>query len=180
MRIGLAGVGRIGAFHAETLKAVADVDTLVRRGRRARSGPRRRRRLGVESVESPEALFGAGIDGLVIAAATSAHAALVVAGVEAGLPTFCEKPVADDVDGTLAVLAKVDGSDVPVHIGFQRRFDAGYVAARAAVQSGSLGWIHTHALEHPRPGAAAPRSTSPLRAASSATAACTTSTASAG
>ena len=143
MRIGLAGVGRIGAFHADTLKDVADVDTLVL----ADAVPGRARDiaevLGVESVESPEALFGAGIDGLVIAAATSAHAALVVAGVEAGLPTFCEKPVAADVDGTLAVLAKVDGSDVPVHIGFQRRFDAGYVAARAAVASGSLGWIHT-------------------------------------
>ena len=32
---------------------------------------------------------------------------------------------------------------VPVHIGFQRRFDAGFRAARDAVTSGSLGWIHT-------------------------------------
>jgi myo-inositol 2-dehydrogenase / D-chiro-inositol 1-dehydrogenase len=143
MRIGLAGVGRIGAFHAATLKAIPSIDSLVvadavpgRAGEVAAA-------LGVESVDSPEALFGAGIDGLVIAAATSAHAALVVAAVEAGLPVFCEKPVASDVDGTLAVLSKVEGSDVPVHIGFQRRFDAGYVVARAAVQSGSLGWIHT-------------------------------------
>jgi myo-inositol 2-dehydrogenase/D-chiro-inositol 1-dehydrogenase len=143
MRIGLAGVGRIGAFHAATLKAVPDVDTVVV----SDAVPGRAREvaaaLGVESAESTEELLDAGIDGLVIAAATSAHAALVVAGVEAGLPTFCEKPVADDVDGTLAVLGKVDGSDVPVHIGFQRRFDAGYVAAREAVQSGSLGWVHT-------------------------------------
>jgi myo-inositol 2-dehydrogenase / D-chiro-inositol 1-dehydrogenase len=143
MRIGLAGVGRIGAFHAATLKAVPEIDTLVV----ADAVPARAREvaaaLGVESVDSPEALFDAGIDGLVIAAATSAHAALVVAGVEAGLPTFCEKPVAHDVDGTLAVLSKVEGSDVPVHVGFQRRFDAGYVVARDAVQSGSLGWIHS-------------------------------------
>jgi len=136
-------VGRIGAFHAATLKAVPDVDTVVV----SDAVPGRAREvaaaLGVESAESTEALLTAGIDGLVIAAATSAHAALVVAGVEAGLPTFCEKPVADDVDGTLAVLGKVEGSDVPVHIGFQRRFDAGYVAAREAVQSGSLGWVHT-------------------------------------
>jgi len=47
------------------------------------------------------------------------------------------------VAGTLAVLSKVEGSDVPVHIGFQRRFDAGYIVAREAVQSGSLGRIHT-------------------------------------
>jgi myo-inositol 2-dehydrogenase/D-chiro-inositol 1-dehydrogenase len=30
-----------------------------------------------------------------------------------------------------------------VHIGFQRRFDAGYQAARSAVEAGELGWIHT-------------------------------------
>jgi myo-inositol 2-dehydrogenase/D-chiro-inositol 1-dehydrogenase len=100
-------------------------------------------RLGVDSVEAPDALFGAGLDALVIAAATDAHAALIVAAVEAGLPTFCEKPVAADVAGTRAVLEKVADADVPVHIGFQRRFDAGYVAARAAVESGELGWVHT-------------------------------------
>jgi myo-inositol 2-dehydrogenase / D-chiro-inositol 1-dehydrogenase len=143
MRIGLAGVGRIGAFHAATLKAVPGVDAVVVADAVPGLAGKVAAALGVESVESTESLLGAGIDGLVIAAATSAHAGLVVAGVEAGLPTFCEKPVADDVDGTLAVLGKVEGSDVPVHIGFQRRFDAGYVAAREAVQSGSLGWIHT-------------------------------------
>jgi len=30
-----------------------------------------------------------------------------------------------------------------VQIGFQRRFDAGFTAARAAVTSGELGWVHT-------------------------------------
>ena len=32
---------------------------------------------------------------------------------------------------------------MPVQIGFQRRFDAGYRAARAAVAAGELGWLHT-------------------------------------
>ncbi|MGZ4594100.1 MAG: Gfo/Idh/MocA family protein [Actinomycetes bacterium] len=143
MRIGLAGVGRIGAFHAETLHAIAEIDSLVVADAVPARAVEVAAALGVESVGSPEALFGAGIDGLVIAAATDAHAGLILAGVDAGLPTFCEKPVAGDVDGTLAVLDKVRGADVPVHIGFQRRFDAGYVAARQAVHSGELGWIHT-------------------------------------
>src|SRR6202000_1624541 len=34
-------------------------------------------------------------------------------------------------------------SDVPVQIGFQRRFDVGYLALRAAVAAGELGWVHT-------------------------------------
>jgi myo-inositol 2-dehydrogenase / D-chiro-inositol 1-dehydrogenase len=143
MRIGLAGIGRIGVFHATTLHSLPEVESLVV----ADAVPGRAKevaaRLGIESVESPDALFSAGIDGLVIAAATDAHASLIMAGVDAGVPTFCEKPVAPDAAGTLAVLDKVADADAPVQIGFQRRFDAGYAAARAAVASGELGWIHT-------------------------------------
>ncbi|MGZ4637887.1 MAG: Gfo/Idh/MocA family oxidoreductase, partial [Actinomycetes bacterium] len=94
MRIGLAGVGRIGAFHAETLHAIAEIDSLVVADAVPARAAEVAAALGVESVGSPEALFGAGIDGLVIAAATDAHAGLILAGVDAGLPTFCEKPVA--------------------------------------------------------------------------------------
>jgi myo-inositol 2-dehydrogenase / D-chiro-inositol 1-dehydrogenase len=143
MRIGLVGVGRIGAFHAATLQAIPEIDSVVL----ADFAPGRAHEvaaaLGVESVESSDALLAAGIDGLVIAAATDAHASLIMAGIEAGLPTFCEKPVANDISATISVLDKVASSDVPVQVGFQRRFDAGYVAARAAVRSGELGWVHT-------------------------------------
>jgi len=143
MRIGLAGVGRIGAFHAATLQSLPEVDSLVLADAMPGRAAQVAAVIGVESVDTPEDLFGAGIDGLVIAAATDAHATLILAGVEAGLPTFCEKPVAADADGTLAVLDQLALSDVAVHIGFQRRFDAGYQAAREAVRSGQLGWVHT-------------------------------------
>jgi myo-inositol 2-dehydrogenase/D-chiro-inositol 1-dehydrogenase len=143
MRIGLAGVGRIGGYHASTLAQLPTVDSLVVADvdlARARDVAAR---LGVDAVDSVDELFAAGIDGLAIAAATDAHAPLLLGALEAGLPVFCEKPVAGNVDGTLAVLAKAAASPVEVHIGFQRRFDAGYVAAREAVASGSLGWVHT-------------------------------------
>jgi len=100
-------------------------------------------RLGVESVDNPDALFTAGLDGLVIAAGTDAHPELIVRGVDRGLPVFCEKPVAPEVAGTLEVLKRVQAADVPVQIGFQRRFDAGFAAARQAVAEGRLGWLHT-------------------------------------
>lgn len=143
MRIGLAGVGRIGVFHAWTLKnlpavtelVLADVDT--ERARETAAD------MEVQYVDQPLDLLDAGIDGFVITAATSAHAELIIAGVDAGITTFCEKPVAPDSAGTRAVLAKVHSSDVPVQIGFQRRFDAGYRAAKAAVESGQLGWLHS-------------------------------------
>jgi myo-inositol 2-dehydrogenase/D-chiro-inositol 1-dehydrogenase len=143
VRIGLAGVGRIGAFHASTLAGLPTVDSLVLADADPVRASEVAARLGVEAVDSVEELFAAGIDGLAVAAATDAHAPLLLAALEAGLPVFCEKPVARDVAGTLSVLAMAEGSPVGVHIGFQRRFDAGYVVAREAVASGSLGWVHT-------------------------------------
>lgn len=78
-----------------------------------------------------------------VAAATDAHPGLILAAVEAGIPVFCEKPVARTMSEGVEVLEAVRGSDVPIQIGYNRRFDAGFVAARAAVASGELGTLHT-------------------------------------
>lgn len=78
-----------------------------------------------------------------IAAATDAHPGLILAAVEAGIPVFCEKPVARSMREGVEVLKAVQDSNVPIQIGYNRRYDAGFVAARAAVHSGELGKLHT-------------------------------------
>ncbi|TCC27323.1 Gfo/Idh/MocA family oxidoreductase [Kribbella speibonae] len=142
MRIGLVGVGRIGAFHAATLKELPAVDQVVVADADPARAQAVAKELGVESVPDVPTLLASGLDGFVIAAATSAHASLISSGLAAGVPTFCEKPVALDLAETSRVVELVEASSVPVHIGFQRRFDAGYQAARAAVQTGELGFVH--------------------------------------
>ncbi len=143
MRIGVAGVGRIGRFHAETLRGHPTVESVVV----ADADPERARltasAISAEVAPTTDALLAAGLDALVIAAATGAHPDLIVRGLDAGLPVFCEKPVAADIGATLTVLKRASEAATPVQIGFQRRFDPGYAAARAAVQSGRLGWLHT-------------------------------------
>ncbi|WP_020666682.1 Gfo/Idh/MocA family protein [Amycolatopsis nigrescens] len=156
MRLGLAGTGRIGSTHAEILRDLDEVGSLVLADADSARAERVAAKLGVEHAPDIDALFGAGLDGLVVAAATDAHPELIIRAVDAGLPVFCEKPVAADIPGTLAVLDRIrkstvsavstgsTGSDtVPVQIGFQRRFDPGYAFARDAVRSGDLGWLHT-------------------------------------
>jgi len=143
MRIGLVGVGRIGGFHAATLKGLDSVEQVVV----ADADPGRAQAVGkeldLEVASDVEAVFRAGLDGVAICAPTSAHAELIGRAQDAGLTTFCEKPLACDLAGSIRVAERVANGSVPVQIGFQRRFDAGYRAARAAVTSGSLGWIHT-------------------------------------
>lgn len=143
MRIGIVGVGRIGTFHAETIRNLADVDSLVLADVQLDRAKQVAATLDVEWAETIDKLLSSGLDGLIIAAATDAHADLITRGVDRDIPVFCEKPVAPDVAGTLAVINRVQSSAVPVQVGFQRRFDAGYTAARSAVGSGQLGWVHT-------------------------------------
>jgi myo-inositol 2-dehydrogenase/D-chiro-inositol 1-dehydrogenase len=142
MRVGLVGAGRIGALHAETLHDLPTVSELVV----ADAEPARARevadKVGADHAEVDE-LFADRVDALVIAAATSAHAQLVHRAADARLPVFCEKPLAADVVGTRSVLDHVEAAGVSLQVGFQRRFDAGYRAARQAVQSGRLGWVHS-------------------------------------
>ncbi|WP_131736316.1 Gfo/Idh/MocA family protein [Actinomadura roseirufa] len=143
MRVGLAGAGRIGAGHAETLRGLAEVEEVVIADADAGRARAVAGKLGARAVDGVGALLAARPDAVVVATPTAAHAELVIRAVEAELPVFVEKPVAADLDGTIQVLSAVRGSGVPVQVGFQRRFDPGHVAARDAVRSGRLGWVHT-------------------------------------
>jgi myo-inositol 2-dehydrogenase/D-chiro-inositol 1-dehydrogenase len=141
--LGLIGLGRIGAFHTETLTGLPDLDGLVITDERTDLVKQVADKYGAKPVDSVEALLSSGIDGVVIAAATPAHSALTLAAVERGLPTFCEKPVASTAAESAAVAEAIARTGVPVQIGYQRRFDAAFAAAKAAVDSGSLGLLHT-------------------------------------
>jgi myo-inositol 2-dehydrogenase / D-chiro-inositol 1-dehydrogenase len=141
MRIGVIGVGRMGVVHAATLSAHPEVDTVLlsdvdeQRLRKAAGI------LEMRAAGSFEELL-ASVDAVVIAAGTSAHAELIHSAVDAGLPTFCEKPIAIDVASTRDVVEHVRRAGIAVQMGFQRRFDAGYLAAHELVDSGGLGALY--------------------------------------
>ncbi|WP_168582824.1 Gfo/Idh/MocA family protein [Gephyromycinifex aptenodytis] len=143
MRIGIAGTGRIGAYHAKTLTGVDAVSELVLADANAVAARDVATQLGVRAVDDVDALLDAGLDGLVIATPTTTHEALIRASVAAGIPTFCEKPVAASLEAALSLLEVEKASTVPIHIGFQRRFDVGYMRVQQAVEQGELGFIHT-------------------------------------
>jgi myo-inositol 2-dehydrogenase/D-chiro-inositol 1-dehydrogenase len=153
MRVGVAGLGRIGPFHARTLAGLGhDVVVTDLRSELAETTARSH---GYGVAADVPTLLGE-VDALVVATDTGSHATLLQEAVAAGVPTFCEKPVAVTLEETIALVALVEGSEVPVQVGFQRRFDVGYRRAREAVASGELGFVHslrstTHDQSPPHP-----------------------------
>ncbi|MBY6678013.1 Gfo/Idh/MocA family oxidoreductase [Rhodococcus sp. BP-316] len=142
-RIGVVGLGRIGAFHTETLAGLDGVSSLVVTDGRPEVTDAVAAKYGAEKVDGVDAMLTAGVDGIVVAAATPAHASLLLAAVDAGIPVFCEKPLAFTATESKAVVDGIATSDVPVQIGFNRRFDPAVAAAERAVRSGDLGFLHT-------------------------------------
>jgi myo-inositol 2-dehydrogenase/D-chiro-inositol 1-dehydrogenase len=143
-------VGRIGVVHANNIASLNGVlnpqgisvrlrltDVAEEHARNIAAG------LGAEFLPSVADLIASGVDGLVIATGTATHPELIRAGVDAGIPVFCEKPVAMNVADALPVLDYIGNNNGVVQIGHQRRFDAGYLEAKRAYQAGELGWIHS-------------------------------------
>jgi myo-inositol 2-dehydrogenase / D-chiro-inositol 1-dehydrogenase len=139
LHVGVAGVGRIGAFHAATLRTLPSVGRLTIADTDAGRAAGLARDLDATTAPSVEALLDSGVEAVVIAVPTPAHAPLVRAVAAAGLPAFCEKPVALDLDPLDAVTEDVERAGTLVQVGFQRRFDPGYVSARDAVAVGAVG-----------------------------------------
>jgi myo-inositol 2-dehydrogenase/D-chiro-inositol 1-dehydrogenase len=141
VRVGVIGVGRIGVVHAGALVAHPEVETVVVTDIDRDRAETVAGQVGAQVTDDVDDLLRS-VDAVVIAAATSEHAPLIRKAADASLPTFCEKPITLDLDTTADVAKHVAERGIQLQIGFQRRFDAGYRAARELVASGGLGTLY--------------------------------------
>lgn len=140
MRVGIIGAGRIGAIHAENLRRHPDVSAIVvtdvvssRAGNVAAIS-------GAEIASGPDELLES-VEAVVLCTPADMHAALIELAVTHQAPALCEKPLAMNLADADRAVAAVSQGDVPVQMGFNRRFDTGYRTARDLVADGSLGTV---------------------------------------
>jgi len=140
LRVGLLGCGRIGRMHAELLAnripgaALAAVYDVSAEAVADVAG-----RHGVPVAGSIDEMLAGDLDAVAICTSTDTHANLITRCAEAGMPTFCEKPVSLDLPTVDAAVATVLRTGTFLQIGFNRRFDAANRAVRDAARSGELG-----------------------------------------
>ncbi|GGH48556.1 inositol 2-dehydrogenase [Microbacterium album] len=140
VRIGLIGAGRIGQVHAANIAADADTslawiaDPFVAGAEEISS------RYGGRVTDDPEELLSSGeIDAVLIASPTATHVHLIARSVDLGLPVLCEKPIDLEISRVDALREKVAARNVPVALGFNRRFDPAFAGVRARVAAGQIG-----------------------------------------
>lgn len=142
LKLGVIGLGRMGHLYARLLAtqvsgaqlyAVAEADE-----------QRRVQVVGELSVPhafaSTDALLALPeLDAVVIATPTSTHAELVISAASAGKAIFCEKPLALSLEETRTALETATRAQVPLQVGFMRRFDAAYQKAKNLIAGGLIG-----------------------------------------
>jgi myo-inositol 2-dehydrogenase/D-chiro-inositol 1-dehydrogenase len=142
--IALLGTGRIGHLHAQTLALLSekcDLTTVVDVREDAAKATAEKLRVPNWSTSAEETIASPDIHAIVIATPTETHAHYIELAARHGTDVFTEKPIALDLASTDEALAAVKRAGTRLQVGFQRRFDSGYVAACEQIRAGSLGKI---------------------------------------
>ena len=143
VRIGIAGVGRMGRRHAENLATRVPGASLV-----AACSPIgeelewARTALGVEGVykDYGAMLAQKDIDAVFIVTPNTLHPAQIIDALRAGKHVFCEKPLSMVLEECIAVEEEAaKHPHLKVMIGFVRRFDPSYQDAQHSIASGAIG-----------------------------------------
>jgi len=86
-----------------------------------------------------DALRNPAVEAVVVATPTVAHRDIVIAAAEAGKHILCEKPMAMNVPECDAMIEAVEANGVKLQIGFMRRFDSEFLAAKQRIDAGEIG-----------------------------------------
>ncbi|MBB3039464.1 Gfo/Idh/MocA family oxidoreductase [Hoyosella altamirensis] len=143
IRVGVIGLGNMGADHTRTLHRFVSGATVTRV---ADINAERAAEIAAEIptasiapdgqtlIEDPD------VDAVVIASHDATHAPLTLACLEASKPVLCEKPLAPTLESAAEVVAHENGRGL-ISLGFMRRFDPGYVELKAGIENPLV--VHT-------------------------------------
>lgn len=142
LNVGVIGVGRLGKVYVRDLAgripetrvvAVADQAAALAKQVAAEFDVPKSYADPIALIDDPA------VDAIVIVTPTHTHRELVIAAVDRRKPTFCEKPPALSLQEIAEMKRAIDTSGMFFQMGFMRRFDTGYAAAKKQIEAGRIG-----------------------------------------
>ena len=142
LNVGVVGVGRLGRVYVRDLAGRIPETRVVAV---ADPAEEQAKQIAAEfdvakAYADPLAMIDdAAVDAIVIVTPTHTHRELVIAAAGRGKPIFCEKPPALALGEIADMKAAITQSGVFFQMGFMRRFDPGYAAAKKQIDAGRIG-----------------------------------------
>ncbi len=142
INLALMGAGRIGKMHAEIITAHPEANLNCVYDINKEFAHQVAKDNNAESVSSPEeAIINDKIDAVLIASATPTHTQFITMSAKAGKAIFCEKPIDLDIKKVDECFKAINGIDIPLQIGFNRRFDNGHAKVKQARENKEIGQL---------------------------------------
>jgi inositol 2-dehydrogenase len=142
LNVGLIGLGRLGRVYARDLSSrIATTKLAAVADTNGELAERTAKEFDVGRwYGDPAALIAdRNVDAIVIVSPTHTHRDLVVQALESKKPTFCEKPPAIPLAEAIDMAEARNRTKTFFQMGFMRRFDPGYAAAKKQVDEGRIG-----------------------------------------
>jgi len=142
LNVGVIGLGRLGRVYARDLagripetKLVAVADPLGNLAKEVAE----EFDVAKSFTDPLEMINDKSVDAIVIVTPTHLHREHVIAAAQSKKPTFCEKPPALSLAEVQQMKDAIAKSGVFFQMGFMRRFDPGYAAAKKQIEGGRIG-----------------------------------------
>lgn len=142
IKVCLVGTGRAGMVHAKNfVKNVpnAGLVALVDPVANALEAAALELGVGQRYLHYADALDQCEFDAIVVAAPTQYHKEIVVAAANAGKHILCEKPLAVNEADCDEMVEAAAFNKVILQVGFMRRFDQSFLAAKERIDTGEIG-----------------------------------------
>lgn len=133
MRIAVIGRGKWGKNLVHTLATMGDVDL-------------------IEESKNFDVVLGQQPAGVLVATPSATHAEVAIPFIDAGVPTFIEKPMATTVSDAVRICEAASRSRAPVFVGHVHLYNPAFQAAKKLLPE--IGTVHAVSWEgmnhHPR------------------------------
>lgn len=146
INVAVIGAGRIGKVHTENItkrvkhaKVTAIAEPLLNDEIKVWA-----KSLGISKCykDYKEILYDKSIQAVLVCSSTDTHSSISIDMIEAGKHVFCEKPVDHDIEKINKVIKALRNSNVLYQVGFNRRFDHNFRAAKQAIVDNKIGKIN--------------------------------------
>lgn len=140
LKIGVAGLGRIGKIHLENLLQINNVEVIAVMDP-SLEALKYAKHKGIKIIfEKFEDLIQTNdLQAIVICTPTNTHADYVEIAAKNNIHVFCEKPLDLNINRIIKVLEVVKKSKIKLMIGFNRRFDNEFRKVKNSIIKGKIG-----------------------------------------
>jgi inositol 2-dehydrogenase len=142
LNVGLIGLGRLGTVYGShlahhvpnaDLSAVSDANESLAKSFAKKYDVKKWYQNYSDLIADNE------VDAIAVVTPTSTHKEIVIETLKAGKATFCEKPISISLDEAKQIQLTVEKTGTFFQMGFQRRFDRGYLEAKRKIDRGEIG-----------------------------------------